>query len=141
MRIATLAIVLFTAACSEHKQEQVGTPCTAPAQCYPTVDAGAIRGEVICLTKYPGGYCTHRCQTDADCCAVAGECKTGFKQVCASFENQPDLYCLLSCDPADIAAAPNEGVTGTDAFCKKFAGDALTCRSSGGGAGNRKFCG
>src|SRR5262249_24423167 len=105
------------------------------------VTAGAIHGMVTCLTQYSGGYCTHTCQTDTDCCAASGECMTGFKQVCASFENQPTTYCLFSCDVMDIAAAPNGGVTDPTAFCQRWAGSTFSCRSSGGGTQNRKFCG
>jgi hypothetical protein len=124
------------------KNEQAGTPCSVPDDCYPDVqDKTKIMGQVVCLTQYPNGYCTHRCTVDTDCCAVSGECRTGFKQVCSSFENQPDLYCLVSCADADIAASPNEGTTDPTAYCQKFAGSTLTCRSSGGGSLNRKFCG
>jgi hypothetical protein len=95
----------------------------------------------VCLTKYPGGYCTHTCTTDADCCATPGECKTGFKQVCSPFENQETKYCFLSCEDADITASPNDGTTDPNAYCQKFAGETLSCRSTGGGDLNRKFCG
>jgi hypothetical protein len=136
-----LVIALTIAACSDNNQTQnTGSACTAAAQCYPSVDAGIIQGTVTCLTKYPGGYCTHTCQTDANCCAVGGECRAGFKEVCSTFENQPTTYCFLSCEPADIAAAPNGGTTNPDDYCKKFAGAGLTCRSTGGG-NPRKFCG
>jgi hypothetical protein len=136
-----MVLLVVVAACGS-KQEHVGTPCTMASECYPDVsDKSKIMGAVTCLTQYPGGYCTHICTADTDCCATPGECKTGFKQVCSSFENQPTTYCFLSCDPADIAASPNEGVTDPTAYCQKFAGSTLTCRSTGGGTLNRRFCG
>jgi hypothetical protein len=135
--IATASLI----ACSD-KREQAGTPCAVPADCYPMVaDRTTIAGQVTCLTKYPGGYCTHTCTADTECCAVPGECTTGFKQVCSPFENQPQMYCFLSCEDADIQAAPNGGIIDPNAYCDRFAGPGLTCRSTGGGTGNRKFCG
>jgi len=123
-------------------REHVGTSCSQDAECYPDVaDRTKIQGTVTCLTKYTGGYCTHTCTSDADCCATPGECKTGFKQVCSPFENQTVQYCFLSCEDGDIAASPNGGTTDPTAYCQKFAGESLTCRSTGGGGLNRKFCG
>jgi hypothetical protein len=90
------------------------------------------------------GYCTHLCTTDADCCAVEGECRTGLKQVCAPFESTGEKYCFLSCESADIAAANDAGATdaGTDEqnYCHKNISTEFTCRSTGGGAANRKVC-
>jgi hypothetical protein len=136
-----ISIVLLLAACGGNSPENTGSSCAAASECYPGVDATTLHGTATCLTQYTGGYCTHVCSADADCCAVTGECKTGFKEVCSPFENQPTQYCFLSCDPADIAAAPNGGVTNPDEYCAKFAGPSLTCRSTGGGAANRRFCG
>ena len=112
------------------------------SQCYPLVqNQSSIHGAVTCLTQYQGGYCTHTCTSDADCCAVSGECQSGFKEVCSPFENQPTTYCFLSCADADIAAAPNGGTTDPNAYCQKFGGPSMSCRSTGGGTNNRKFCG
>ena len=60
--------------------ENAGSSCAAPTDCYPNVDGGALNGAVQCLTRVPGGYCTHLCQSDADCCAVPGECVGNFRQ-------------------------------------------------------------
>jgi hypothetical protein len=127
--------------------EQTGSACTNPAQCYPNVawdagvDAGAdaspVRGTVLCLDRVPGGYCTHTCQTDSDCCAVPGECKTGFPQVCSPFESTGQKMCFLSCESAIVSAA-DAGDTST--FCGLNANSAFSCRSSGGGSQNRKVC-
>ena len=82
--------------------ENAGQACSAPSQCYPGVDGGALKGEVQCLTRVPGGYCTHLCQTDADCCAVPGECVSGFRQVCSPFESTGQMMCFLACEGSDI---------------------------------------
>jgi hypothetical protein len=141
MRVLSIALILLATACGD-SAEQVGSSCTMPSQCYPDVqNQSTIHGSVMCLTQYQGGYCTHTCTTDADCCAVPGECRTGFKEVCSPFENQGATYCFLSCESADIQAAPNQGTTDPTGFCQRFAGSALTCRSTGGGSGNRQFCG
>jgi hypothetical protein len=140
----------------ERSGEPAGATCTQPSQCYPGVDggsdAGLIQGQVTCLTKIPNGYCTHVCTQDTNCCAAPGECRTSVKQVCSPLENQPEKYCFLSCDDADIARAiaangdagyydggVADGGVG-DAYCKSFAGTSTTCRSSGGGSERRKVC-
>ena len=131
--------------------EPAGQTCTAPSQCYGGVDggsdAGAIRGEITCLTKVTDGYCTHVCAQDSDCCAAPGECLSGVKEVCSPLENQGAQYCFLSCEDDDIrralAANADAGVdagAGGDDYCRTFAGAATTCRSSGGGSKNRKVC-
>jgi len=137
--------------------EFAGQACTAPTQCYGNVDGGAdsglIKGTVTCLTKIPNGYCTHVCNDDSDCCAAPGECRTGVKQVCSPLENQPEKYCFLSCEQADINTAiaanadagyydggnPDAGSVDTQ-YCKSYAAPSTECRSSGGGNKNRKVC-
>src|SRR5215831_10175351 len=106
-----MLLIVALAGCG-NDQEQAGTSCMSASQRYPDVpDQNTIQGSVTCLTQYTGGYCTHTCSADTNCCAALGECRTGFKQVCAPFENQPTMYCFLSCEAADIAASPNAGVT------------------------------
>jgi hypothetical protein len=135
-----LAVAL--AACSNDPPpptvENTGSSCTAPAQCYPGLDAGALKGKVECLTKVPGGHCTHQCTVDGDCCAVPGECKSGFKQVCAPLENQPQKYCFLSCEAADITASGAKVDEAT--YCGTYSHTGFGCRSTGGGTENRKVC-
>jgi hypothetical protein len=122
--------------------KNVGQPCSQPSQCYPALqgDAAGIQGQITCLTQVSGGYCTHTCASDADCCAVPGECTPGFKEVCASFESTAQMYCFLSCDPNDIAGA-DAGTTDPATYCATWAWATSTCRSTGGGSANRKFCG
>lgn len=133
--------------------EPAGQTCAAPTQCYATLEGGAVKGTVTCLTKVENGYCTHTCKDDSECCAVPGECRTSVKQVCSPLENQPEQYCFLSCEDDDIKRAIDAnaslgfydgGVTDAastaDAYCQSYAGASTSCRSSGGGKNNRKVC-
>src|SRR5258708_24474012 len=118
--------------------EQAGQSCAVAADCYSNLDGAALMGgAAVCIDKVPGGYCSHLCTVDTDCCAIAGECKTSYPQVCAPFESTPMQYCFLSCEDASVADA---GVTDPNAFCATYAHAGLTCRSTGGGAKNRKVC-
>ncbi len=114
--------------------EQTGQQCTAAGECYPGLDAAALVGTVTCMVPPAGGYCTHTCVTDADCCAVPGECKTGHPQVCTPFESTNGKYCMLSCEAQDV------GTGDADAYCHTWANQAFGCASSGGGSQNRKVC-
>lgn len=137
--LASVAVVAVLVACS-NSTPPVGASCTTASTCYPGVDAATLQGTPTCLTQISGGYCTHTCTADTDCCAVSGECPSGYKEVCAPFENQTQAYCFLACDSGSIAAS-NTGVTDPNAYCQKYAGPAFTCRSTGGGANNKQFCG
>jgi len=121
--------------------DNAGSSCTSASQCYPNVarDAGLIfkGGDPECMTKVAGGYCTHKCTVDSDCCAIQGECLTGHPQVCSPYENTNEKYCLLSCDEAEVSAA---GSTDANAYCGSWASTSFGCRSSGGGSENRKVC-
>ena len=138
---------LVTAACSGSNSGSVGSgeqasqACSQASQCYGHIDAAALQGQVTCLTQLQNGYCTHTCTSDADCCAVPGECVSGFKQVCASFESSGHMYCFLSCATSDVSAAPDGGTGDSNVFCQTWANQSFTCRSTGGGSNNRKFCG
>jgi hypothetical protein len=138
-----LAALLASNACSSSSASgpapytgPVGQQCTSAAQCYGSIDAGALLGQAACLTV-TGGYCTHTCTTDADCCAVPGECPDGRPEVCGPFESEPSMYCLLSCETNDLADA---GIADANAYCATYANPNFTCRSSGGGSANRKIC-
>ena len=120
---------------------QTGSTCTTAAQCYPGVDAGALQGTVTCLTQLQNGYCTHTCQTNANCCTVPSECPTGLAEICSPLQSAGTTYCLVACDSASIAANPNAGTTDPGAYCQRWANPTFTCRSSGGGSANQKFCG
>jgi hypothetical protein len=123
--------------------ENTGQSCTSPSDCYPGIEAGALSGEKQCL-GVTGGYCTHLCNDDSDCCKVAGECRTGLRQVCSPFENNSAMkMCFLSCEDADIQAAnaaDASQTTDSSTYCQTMASAAFTCRSTGGGALNRKVC-
>ena len=116
-----------------------------------TDDATSRHDALQCLDRVRGGYCTNLCETDADCCAVAGECETNLKQVRSPFESTGQKMCFLSCEDEDIAAAtaahglPDAGDAGdagdpATLYCQTFAAPNTTCRSSGGGSSNRKVC-
>lgn len=115
-------------------EEQAGQACEVADDCYPDLDVADLKGEVQCLDKVAGGYCTHLCTTDADCCAVTGECKGGHPQVCAPFESTGLMMCFLSCEK-DALGGEDEAT-----FCQSFANDGFGCRSTGGGSENRKVC-
>lgn len=127
--------------------EPTGSTCQMPSDCYAGLDTSELAGDVACIDKVEDGYCTHECETDDDCCAVEGECKTGFKQVCASFENSDVKYCFLSCEEEDLVPAAG-GMTGAggaiavdaNEYCEREAHPRFLCRSTGGGAENRRAC-
>jgi hypothetical protein len=85
-----------------------GAACELPDDCYADVDHAEIAGEVQCLDRVPGGYCTHTCTTDEDCCAVEGECD-GRPQVCAPFESTGTMMCFLSCEGVEEADDDPDG--------------------------------
>lgn len=122
--------------------EQTGSVCEVASDCYPdvTVDGGVL-GEPLCLDRVRGGYCTHLCESDDDCCAVEGECETDLPQVCSPFESTGQMMCFLSCEEEDMV--PYDGGAGwsdENEFCQREASADFICRSSGGGAANRKIC-
>ena len=114
-----------------------GQACEAVDQCYPGVKDGELLGEAVCLDRVEGGYCTHHCTQDSDCCAIAGECAGNHAEVCGPFESTGEMYCFLSCEKADLDAAK---YTDADVYCQTFVSAAFHCRSTGGGSDNRKVC-
>jgi hypothetical protein len=134
MRLAiALTVVGWLVGCSSSGGEQAGQACGVAGDCYKGLKT-APKGEVMCLTRVEGGYCTHLCQTNADCCAVDGECKTGLPQVCGPFESTGQRMCFLSCAGSVVGSAdPN-------AYCQQNAHKSFVCRSTGGGSENEKVC-
>ncbi len=116
---------------------ETGRACQAANECYANVAPGALLGVPACLTQVQNGYCTHGCSSDADCCAAANECPDALPEVCAPFESTGALDCFLSCEPDQVTRA---GFTDDTAYCQKYASAAFICRSTGGGANNRKVC-
>jgi len=110
-----------------------GAACEVVDDCYADADHDEIQGDVMCLDRVPGGYCTHTCSTDADCCAAEGECD-GRPQVCAPFESTGIMMCFLSCEGVD------EAESNPDDYCHDYASPSFSCRSTGGGSENRKVC-
>ncbi len=125
------------------RPEGTGQACTSPTDCYGTLDGAAVHGDVQCLDGVEDGYCTHLCETDADCCALAGECKDGIEQVCSPFRSTGLMLCFLSCEDADLR--PAAGVDASvkvdaDEYCAREASADFHCSSTGGGSDNRKVC-
>jgi hypothetical protein len=114
-----------------------GQACESVDQCYPAVKKGDLLGDAVCLDRVAGGYCTHRCAQDSDCCAAAGECAGNHAEVCGPFESAGEMYCFLSCEDAELAKTT---LTDADVYCQSYAGAAFHCRSTGGGSKNRKVC-
>lgn len=135
----------LTAGCGDDEEtterpELTGSVCEMPEDCYPDLDTEMLSGEVRCLTRVREGYCTHLCTDDEDCCAVEGECQTDLRQVCSPFESTGENVCFLSCEEADVQDAADGGVLDEQEFCQREAGMDFACRSTGGGAENRKVC-
>ena len=128
--------LIVSVACHDDEGENAGQACDVPDECYPDVEDEdlAMLGELVCLDRVPGGYCTHLCDSDDDCCAVEGECNSDFPQVCAPFESTGMYMCFLSCEAADI------GDNDEGSFCQEYAHPDFGCRSTGGGSDNRKVC-
>lgn len=140
----TFAIPLLAAAalagCGDDDAEDTGEACSVADDCYEDVieeDRDMIAGEIECLDRVEGGYCTHQCETDDDCCLIDGECDDSgdHRVICSPFENESGIKrCFLACEAEDIGDLEE-----TD-YCHEFANDEFGCRSSGGGNENRKVC-
>ena len=130
-----LLATMVTAGCGDDSDdgsdEYAGQPCETAEECYPTVDTDEILGDLVCLDdRVEGGYCTHTCDADTDCCAVVGECTTDLPQVCAPLESAPDSYCFVTCEDVDDE----------ENYCELYVHPDFHCRSTGGGSENRKVC-
>jgi len=123
-RIALL-LLLATPLLPACSGDAIYAACEASDDCEVPDDAAGV-----CLDKGGEGFCTWECAADADCdyddeADAYGE---DISRICASFEDEPSMYCFPPCD---------EGADGDgDAACPV----GLTCRSTGGGDENRKVC-
>ena len=121
------------------RPDETGAACEVADDCYPDVAEGELQGEAVCIDRVRGGYCTHTCETDEDCCAAEGECAdSSLLEVCSPFESMEGMHCFVSCEAADVEAATD--TTDENDFCQKKASSDFICRSSGGGNMNRKIC-
>lgn len=135
LALSFVSALAIGVACGEDDDDRTaGAACDFAEDCYPDADLEEIRGEILCLDRVPGGYCTHLCDTDADCCAAPGECDDGRPQVCAPFESTGMRMCFLSCEAADVGDAESGN------YCHDYAHPSFSCRSTGGGSENRKVC-
>lgn len=132
MRRCTIVAFLFLvgcASCGDDRGTDTGNSCEVVDDCYRDVEDGDLSGPAQCLTRVEGGYCTHECDTDADCCAAEGECEEGApEQVCAPFESTGQRLCFLSCEGR------------AEGYCTEELSEDFGCRSTGGGAENRQVC-
>lgn len=132
--LAGLVAAALVWGCGDDEEENTGSSCATAMECYDDIDRAQIKGQIECLDRVEGGYCTHFCASDADCCAVPGECQTGIPQVCAPFENSTQKRCFLSCE-AEVLAGRDDS-----SYCQQYAHETFSCRSTGGGNQNRKVC-
>ena len=145
--LATLALLLGVGGCGDDSDngngddgsspDQAGQACEVPDDCYPDTDPEELSGPALCLDRVPDGYCTHECGSDMDCCAAENECRSDFPQVCSPFESTGMMMCFLSCEKGEVDASDAED---DQEFCQREAHRSFICRSSGGGANNRKVC-
>jgi hypothetical protein len=136
------ALFLVLAGCGDDDDgnagpTNTGRPCASADECYPGVMDGELLGEAVCLDRVEGGYCTHECTQDSDCCGVEGECEHDYAEVCAPLESMPGMHCFLSCEDDDWQKTT---AADGDAYCQAYASAFFHCRSTGGGADNRKVC-
>lgn len=126
--------ILIVGCSDDDGLDKVGQACDEAADCYPGVDQEELSGEVVCLDQVDKGYCTHHCETDEDCCAVPGECnhEADLDVICSPFEATAERFCFISCE--EVAEGDS------DDYCKTFAHPDFLCRSTGGGAANRRVC-
>jgi len=138
LALLALAAMLATACHDDDADDglgdNTGSSCEAVDECFPDVADGGLVGDPICLDAVQGGYCTHTCTDDADCCAAEGECATELLQLCAPFQSEGESYCFLSCEVLP------EGYDDGNVYCQEFAHPDFICRSTGGGSENRKVC-
>lgn len=138
---SALLVALLVAACGDDDNGAVptdtGRSCASADQCYPGVKDGELLGEAVCIDRVEGGYCSHECTQDSDCCAASGECAGNYAQVCAPLESMSGMHCFLSCENEDLELA---NLTDGDVYCSRYANAAFHCRSTGGGSDNRKVC-
>lgn len=113
--------------------DQVGESCAVADDCFVDIVRDDIVGDIQCLDRVDGGYCTHLCTDDDDCCAVEGECDPGDIQVCGPFESTGMMMCFISCENGDLGGEDPER------HCQSYHPDFI-CRSTGGGSANRKVC-
>jgi hypothetical protein len=130
-RMRALLLVTWIAGCGGNDVQGTGQACAHTSDCYANIDGG-VPGTPLCL-DVSGGYCTHTCASDAECCSVPGECDFGDRgelvQVCAPFESLGGTWCFLSCEDAILATLPEEQRA---TFCEDTSPD-LHCRATGGG--------
>jgi hypothetical protein len=74
--LGSISALALLAACDDDDGSGVGTSCSSAEQCYLDLEE-EVQGDPVCLDRVEGGYCSHECATDDDCCTVEGECANG----------------------------------------------------------------
>lgn len=113
-----LWVVVLLAAC---KGDVEYVSCEAAEDCADWVPDEAT---AVCLPKADDGFCSWECSADTDC---EGDADEDFAYVCSSFESTAGMYCFPQCND------------GEDSALEECPGG-FTCRSTGGGADNRRIC-
>src|SRR5689334_17550782 len=94
--LLALSVLALACACDDDDDGGVGASCSEAKQCFTGLPHD-VSGDAVCLDRGEGGYCTHECDNDDDCCAVEGECPIDNGQVCAPFESTGQRLCFLNC--------------------------------------------
>jgi hypothetical protein len=115
IRISCFVLLCGLASCGN----DLYASCDTSEDCADLTDAA--EGE--CLEVSSEHVCTWTCTVDADC-----ESDEDYRRVCAPLESNEGTWCFPSCEDADVEDP--------DHPCP----DGYTCRSTGGGSENQKFC-
>jgi len=116
IRITRLVLLSCLASCGG----DLYASCDTTEDCDDVVPDDA-EGE--CLEVSTENVCTWSCTVDDDCGS-----DEDYPRLCAPLESQEGMWCFPSCE--------DEDVEDPDHPCP----DGYTCRSTGGGSDNRKFC-
>lgn len=114
-------IPLLLVACGSDPYGGLYDACDDAPQCAERLDTGV---EAQCVDKSGLGFCTWSCAVDADCAETHDAI---YDYLCASFEDEPEMYCFPDC---------LEDTEGGEPSCPP----GYNCRSTGGGSNNRQVC-
>lgn len=129
MNLRNESVVLFSRSrCARPATGAVG-PLRRAAPRDDCFEGLEIQGDAICFTQVEGGYCSHTCTSNADCCAVEGECDPAFDYVCTGLEERSGSFCFVACNL--------EGFSGGDQSICDAVAEGLECRNTGRGVGSQ----
>ena len=125
------AVLLLAAACKGDEDADGGEfvglydACEVSEDCEGLVPED-VEGQCIGQLDDGAGFCTWSCVEDMDC---SEEFDEDFDYLCASFESEAGKYCFPGCREDDPDVPEDE-------VCPP----GYECRSTGGGAENRRVC-